>query len=555
MLTDSCTALDAARPLFIPHNKHHLLVWHHPALATARRGVGVVLCPPCGGENIAAYRAWRKLAKQLAGIGFDVMRFDYEGTGDSGDPKECVQPDAWLQNIERVVNTARTITSSSEVVLIGLRVGAILALQAAVASGGVTSLVLWSPFRSGRACVRELKAFARFSGDTRATEDIERPDMLPPGHVPPEPIVSALEQWNLDSLSTAPAFNVLLVEHDDRPSDPKIGECLERLGTCVTRVRPEGTAQMLGPSASIPDDALDVIIRWVGDQRSEDRKGADIEKTATSSSRVAHGSGYQERAVRFGPADRLFGILSVPSGVDVGAPAIIFLNTGAEYRVGPHRLYVPLSRHWAAQGHVVFRYDVGGIGDSDAPLGASDNVPYPAHALDDAREAIAFVRKQAPGRRVIVAGLCSGGWHAFVAARAGLAVDAIVSFNAPLYLYCGEAAPSAKARMEYQQTERLSDGAARPRPMDSRAARAVRRAPAFFGSPLFTSGRRWLAASKPLSAAARTRWLVTCSTSVRGGSRACLYSARGNGVSITSDCAHARYFANGTPGNASCTRS
>ena len=116
------------------------------------------------------------------------------------------------------------------------------------------------------------------------------------------------------------------------------------------------------------------------------------------------------------------------------APAVIFLNTGFEYRVGPHRLYVPLARELAAQGHVVLRYDLGGIGDSGAPPGARENVAYPAHALDDAREAIAFVRERAPGRRVILAGLCSGGWHAFRAAREGLPVDAIVCINAPLQL-------------------------------------------------------------------------------------------------------------------------
>ena len=456
MQTDSCAALGTARPRFIAHNSRYLFAWHHPALATARRGVAVVLCPASGDEYVRAYRAWRKLAERLAGIGFDVLRFDYEGTGDSaGNPEERVQPDAWLQNIERVVNEAQTITGSSEVVLIGLRLGAMLALQAAVASGRVNSLVLWSPFRSGQACVRELKAFARISGDTRVTEDIERPDVLAAGHLPPEPIVSALAQWDLDSLSTAPAFNVLLVERDDRPSDRKIGERLERFGARLTRVRPAGTAQMLEHSVSpkTPDEPLDVITRWLGEQRWQDGQGVNIEKPAASGSVVAHGSGYQERAVHFGPADRLFGILSMPSGVDVGVPAIIFLNTGAYNRVGPHRLYVPLARHWAAQGHVVFRCDLGGIGDSDAPFGAADNVSYPPHALDDAREAIAFVRKQAPGRRVIVTGLCSGGWHAFLGARAGLPVDAIISLNAPLYLYRGEATPSTQAWMEHQRTE------------------------------------------------------------------------------------------------------
>ena len=66
--------------------------------------------------------------------------------------------------------------------------------------------------------------------------------------------------------------------------------------------------------------------------------------------------------------------------------------------------------------------------------GAEANIAYPAQMLDDAREAIAFVRKEAPRRPVIVAGLCSGGWLAFRAAREGLPVDAIVSINPPLYL-------------------------------------------------------------------------------------------------------------------------
>ena len=127
----------------------------------------------------------------------------------------------------------------------------------------------------------------------------------------------------------------------------------------------------------------------------------------------------------------------MPKEAGRAAPAVIFLNTGFEYHVGPHRHYVPLARELAAQGHVVLRYDLGGIGDSLAPPGAPDNVAYPAHALDDAREAIAFVRKHAPGRRLILAGLCSGGWHAFRTAREGLPVDAIVCINAPLYLRDG----------------------------------------------------------------------------------------------------------------------
>ena len=63
-----------------------------------------------------------------------------------------------------------------------------------------------------------------------------------------------------------------------------------------------------------------------------------------------------------------------------------------------------------------------------------------------------------------------GGWHAFQAAREGLAVDAIISINPPLYLYNGEAAPSAKAWMEYQRAERFQTLLCHP----SRWTRALR---------------------------------------------------------------------------------
>lgn len=441
MLRDSA-AVDTpgARPHFIAQDGHHLFGWYHPARPAVRRGASVVLCQTYGGEFVRTYRVWRKLAEQLAAIGFDVLRFDYEGTGDSaGDVTEPDRVEAWLHNIDRVVKEARELTGSSEVALVGLRIGATLALHAAVARGGVDRLVLWSPLRSGRTFVRELKALSRLTSEPYVTKKEDGPDILAAGYVLPGPVASALEQLNVDAIPASPAPHVLLVERDDRSHDPKVGELLERVGSCVTRVRPAGTGSMLEPGVvpNVPAEALDAITHWLGEWPCAGSRGVRIKASVARTSALVHGSGYHEHAVRFGPADRLFGILSVPNGADSTAPAIILLNTGFEYRVGPHRMYTPLAREWAEQGHVVLRYDLGGIGDSEPPAGAAENVAYPAHALNDAREAITFIRSQAPGRRIIVAGLCSGGWHAFRAAREGLPVDAIVSINPPLYIRDG----------------------------------------------------------------------------------------------------------------------
>ncbi len=149
-------------------------------------------------------------------------------------------------------------------------------------------------------------------------------------------------------------------------------------------------------------------------------------------------NGCRERSVRFGRGQGLFGV--VTSRDDPGtAPAVILLNTGGGHHVGPHRLYVPLARQWAARGHFVLRFDLRGIGDSAHAAGSEANIAYPEKMLDDARDAIALVRKEAPGRKIIVAGLCSGGWLAFQAARYDLGVDAVVSVNPPLYLRDGDA--------------------------------------------------------------------------------------------------------------------
>ena len=159
--TGALVATPAARPRFIGPDERYLFAWHHPARPEVRRDAAVLLCPPLGFDYICVYRTWRILAEQLASLGFDAIRFDYDGTGDSaGDLEEPGRPEAWLRSIERVIGEAQELTASGAVALLGLRLGATLALQAATARGGVDRLVLWSPFRSSRAYLRELKAFA-----------------------------------------------------------------------------------------------------------------------------------------------------------------------------------------------------------------------------------------------------------------------------------------------------------------------------------------------------------------------------------------------------------
>lgn len=110
----------------------------------------VVLCQPLGSEHLFAYRTMRQLGGRLAQAGFHVLRFDYYGTGDSSGETEKIDFSAWSEDVEMAIDEIMAMTGAAKVTLVGLRLGANLAAQAAVRRANeVEKLVLWEPLLSG----------------------------------------------------------------------------------------------------------------------------------------------------------------------------------------------------------------------------------------------------------------------------------------------------------------------------------------------------------------------------------------------------------------------
>jgi alpha-beta hydrolase superfamily lysophospholipase len=412
-----------------------MFAWHHVPPAVRRRHAAVVLCPPLGYEYMSAYPTWKSLADRLASVGFDTLRIDYDGTGNSaGDGLGAGRLDAWRRSVEDAIDEARRVAGAASVALVGLRAGALIALETAASRRDVDRLVLWNPFASGRAYLRELKAEIALARETDAAEDPTAAGMNVSGYLLIDDTVKTLEQWTLDRLQPRCDADVLIVDRDDRPISRTIETQLAQLGARVTKIPGDGTAGMLQlPHLSaIPDALLDRIVEWLCVSTP-----AAAGKSSTTQAPIGCDAwcngGWQERALRFGAGNRLFGVLTTPEQPAADAPALILLNTAVEYHIGPHRMYVPHAREHATRGHVVLRFDLGGIGDSEPPTGGQRHESFPDHMLDDLREAIALVRRDAPARPVIVAGLCSGGWLAFDAARQGIGIDAFVAINPPLF--------------------------------------------------------------------------------------------------------------------------
>ena len=425
---------------FLDAAGRRVFVWHHRPPEATRRTGAIVLCPPLGYEQSSSYRTWRILAERLASAGFHAVRLDYFGTGNSeGDGGEAHEVDNWIRSIDAAVDYARRLPECEQVALVGLRVGALLALQAARRNQPIDRLVLWSPFASGRACVRELRALARLSRQEHGDEPDEAEGLNVAGYVVSAATLDALGRWSGADLSAPLARQTLVVDSQERPVDPAFLESLRATGTSLARVHSEETADMLAPPhrARTADGVIDAVTRWFADWNPPPvrTRAAGAPGGCALACHLAS-AGYEERPIRFGSGDRLFGLLTLPTRPSA-APSIVLLNTGVEHHIGPHRLYVPLARRWAAEGHHVLRFDLGGIGDSPPAPQGPENMAYAPAMLEDAREAVELVRRAAPERPVVIAGLCSGGWLAFRAARDGLAIDAAVSVNPPLYLRDG----------------------------------------------------------------------------------------------------------------------
>lgn len=98
-------------------------------------------------------------------------------------------------------------------------------------------------------------------------------------------------------------------------------------------------------------------------------------------------------------------LLAVLAGPDAPArkTGVLIVVGGPQYRAGSHRQFVLLSRHLAAAGHAVLRFDCRGMGDSQ---GAQRNF----EALSqDIRVAIDALQQQVPQvQEVVLWGLCDG---------------------------------------------------------------------------------------------------------------------------------------------------
>lgn len=387
-------------------------------------GVGIVIVPPFGYEAICAARALRVLAERAAAAGLVAVRVDLDGTGDSeGDDLDPGRLEAWLASIARACDVART-EGADRLVLVGVRLGAVLATLAAGRRADVAGLVAIAAVPTGKALLREMKMMQMALGLAPPPPGIAAPaaegDELVGFAIIGE-TRAALGQLDLVKATTRPAPAVLVIDRDDLAGNDRWVARLAELGADVAQVRLRGYVEMmLDPHrAEVPTEMVAATIAFA---MARPPLAAPAVPPVALRTRAELGAITEEVVA----IDGLAAIATRPA--QPARRAVVLLNAGAIRRIGPNRLHVALARRLAAAGDLVLRVDLSGLGDSPPRAGAADNTVYSEHATTDVGAAVAWVRAQGV-TRVAVAGLCSGAYHAQKAAAAGHPIDVIVPIN------------------------------------------------------------------------------------------------------------------------------
>lgn len=95
-----------------------------------------------------------------------------------------------------------------------------------------------------------------------------------------------------------------------------------------------------------------------------------------------------------------------------GGAGVVLLGGWSGTRVGPHGILVAMARELASAGFYALRFDYRGRGDS----GGSQSAAHIGTMVQDAQDAVRFLREQTGLERILLLGVCAGAMVALAAA-------------------------------------------------------------------------------------------------------------------------------------------
>ncbi|MCC9657552.1 amino acid adenylation domain-containing protein [Rhodopirellula halodulae] len=147
--------LPQVEAFFFRSGSHDLFGVHYtPPANQPVANRSVVICHSIGHEYQRSYRNLQQLSVHLTQQGWNVLRFDYAGTGNSHGTAVEAAPQVMKRNIHDAVQWMTQRHSTTPVTLLGIRLGATLASQCQHPM--VDQRLLWDPVVNGQTFLRRL---------------------------------------------------------------------------------------------------------------------------------------------------------------------------------------------------------------------------------------------------------------------------------------------------------------------------------------------------------------------------------------------------------------
>ncbi len=437
--------------------------WLHAGPHRRGAGIAVLLLPGLNRDALDAHQPLRVLADAFAGAGYPTLRFDYPGTGDScdvtgpeggehGPAEHCVSEHwaVWQQSVQDAASWLRRATGARQLVICGLRLGAMLATLAAARRDDVAALVLLAPVLRGQSYMRQLQMEARLQRNADPAASPMPSHRQGPAEGKPEGL--EFHELQLSAATVARIARVDLrrvvlargqpVAIFAQSASSLLADCVQvwtGQGVAVASAGFDGLEPLLRHNQETEGSPADfsAILDWV--RRAAPVQPASLPRITTGmppgASALLAGPGWRETPLLFGPDERLFGMLCRPDNGHTDR-AVVICNTGRDPHYGFARFGVGFARGLARAGIAALRIDFSGLGDSIGAPGREDVVSPMFETDRTADIGAAIDRLHAIGfRRFALHGLCAGAYHALHGALADRRVDTLLLVNMPVFLW------------------------------------------------------------------------------------------------------------------------
>lgn len=216
--------------------------------------VSVLLCNQVGPDYAEYFKTSRILLNMLVAGGFNCLRFDYTGCGDSEGNFTEGSVSQWISDIATAKTILKDQSGCSNICICGFGFGGLLATAHAAVSV-VSAIILWEPVVDGQIYCRRLRKNHRqwLHGSFVKVQRVDK-RFQTMGFPATADLEKEMCRLNINDLPSCRAEKIFAVVRDGSPDQALIAAYCARCGKSF---------HSCGPGQSLPLRPMQALVAWL----------------------------------------------------------------------------------------------------------------------------------------------------------------------------------------------------------------------------------------------------------------------------------------------------